>query len=162
MQVARKGIWWYIYYQFSKIWFDLIAIFSAILEHIDSSNTDKNGENKFNQNFPLDSGVLDSRCGKGCIPFMEVKKSCIIRFCESYKNTSKSFSFFDRDEIASLTQKKFLIFWVKPNNFFYKILAEAVCFSDRNPRMILEYKNTWYLPEKHVNTIILMTFFILL
>ena len=88
----------------------LIAIFSAILEHIDCSNTDKNGENKFNQNFPLDSGVLDSRCGKGCIPFMEVKKNCNIRFCESYKNTSKSFSFFDRDEIASLTQKKFLIF----------------------------------------------------
>ena len=122
--------------------FIFIAIFLAILEHIDNSDTEKNGENKFNQNFPLDSGVLDSRCGKGCIPFMEVKKSCIIRFCESYKNTSKSFSFFDRDEIASLTQKKFLIFWVKPNNFFYKILAEAVCFSDRNPRMILEYKNT--------------------
>ena len=56
--------------------FIFIAIFLAILEHIDSSNTDKNGENKFNQNFPLDSGVLDSRCGKGCIPFMEVKKSC--------------------------------------------------------------------------------------
>ena len=53
----------------------LIAIFSAILEHIDNSNTEKNGENKFNQNFPLDSGVLDSRCGKGCIPFMEVKKT---------------------------------------------------------------------------------------
>merc|ERR1711971_866656 len=48
----------------------------AILEHIDSSNTDKNGENKFNQNFPLDSGVLDSRCGKGCIPFME-GRNCI-------------------------------------------------------------------------------------
>ena len=63
----------------------LIANFSAILEHIDSSHTDKNGENKFNQNFPLDSGVLDSRCGKGCIPFMEVKKVAIIRFCESYK-----------------------------------------------------------------------------
>ena len=127
---------------FPKYYLILIAIFSAILEHIDSSNTDKNGENKFNQNFPLDSGVLDSRCGKGCIPFMEVKKSCIIRFCESYKKVSKSFSLFDRDEIASLTQRKFLIFWVKPNNIFYKILAEAVCFSDRNPRMILEYKNT--------------------
>ena len=98
--------------KYDLIWF-WFSNFSAILEHIDSSNTDKNGENKFNQNFPLDSGVLDSRCGKGCIPFMEVKKNCIIRFCESYINTSKSFSFFDREETASLTPKKFLIFWVK-------------------------------------------------
>ena len=49
---------------------NFILLFHLLLE----SDTEKNGESKFNQNFPLDSGVLDSRCGKGCIPFMEVKK----------------------------------------------------------------------------------------
>ena len=68
----------------------LIANFSAILEHIDSSNTDKNGENKFNQNFPLDSGVLDSRCGKGCIPFMEVKKLHFVNHTQIFQKVSHS------------------------------------------------------------------------
>ena len=53
-----------------------------------------------------------------------------------------------------------LILGVKPNNIFYKILAEAVCFSNRDPRIILVYKNAWYRPEKHAN-IILMKLFVL-
>lgn len=44
----------------------------AILEHIQSEDP----KNIFQSGFPLDSGVLDSRCGRGCLPFME-GRNCI-------------------------------------------------------------------------------------
>ena len=53
-----------------KIILSFLLNFSAILEHIQSEN--KNPKNIFQSGFPLDSGVLDSRCGRGCLPFMEV------------------------------------------------------------------------------------------
>jgi len=43
----------------------------AVLEHIAQT-----GEGKFDPSQPLESGVLDSRCGRGCIPFME-GRNCI-------------------------------------------------------------------------------------
>ena len=43
----------------------------GILEYIQSSG----GQEKFKSGVPLDSAVLDSRCGRGCLPFMEVKGS---------------------------------------------------------------------------------------
>ena len=53
-----------------KIILNFLLNFSAILEHIQSE--DKDSKNIFQSGFPLDSGVLDSRCGRGCLPFMEV------------------------------------------------------------------------------------------
>ena len=42
----------------------------AILEHVESS-----GDEKLDSSQPLESGVLDSRCGRGCVPFMEGRNS---------------------------------------------------------------------------------------
>jgi len=41
---------------------------TAVLEYIKSS-----GEEKLDSSEPLESGILDSRCGIGCLPFMEGK-----------------------------------------------------------------------------------------
>ena len=38
----------------------------AVLEYIDSL-----GDDKFDQEHPLEAGMLDARCGFGCVPFME-------------------------------------------------------------------------------------------
>ena len=40
--------------------------FLAVLEYVNES-----GAEKFDPNEPLEAGILDSRCGRGCIPFME-------------------------------------------------------------------------------------------
>ena len=40
---------------------------AAVLEYIAQA-----GDGKLDGDHPLESGVLDSRCGRGCIPFMEV------------------------------------------------------------------------------------------
>ena len=39
----------------------------AVLEYVDST-----GKGKLHPDFPLEHGVLDKRCGRGCVPFMEV------------------------------------------------------------------------------------------
>ena len=39
----------------------------AVLEYVQST-----GEGKFAANVPLQQGILDQRCGRGCVPFMEV------------------------------------------------------------------------------------------
>ena len=39
---------------------------TAVLEHVASLGADK-----FAPGVPLEAGVLDSRCGRGCVPFME-------------------------------------------------------------------------------------------
>ena len=39
----------------------------AVLEYIQST-----GEGKFAANVPLQQGILDQRCGRGCVPYMEV------------------------------------------------------------------------------------------
>lgn len=42
----------------------------AVLEHIASL-----GDDKFSPGVPLEAGILDSRCGRGCVPFMEGSNS---------------------------------------------------------------------------------------
>ena len=39
---------------------------SAVLNYVNDT-----GEHKFDPRYPLESGILDSRCGRGCLPFME-------------------------------------------------------------------------------------------
>lgn len=43
---------------------------TAVLEYIAQA-----GDGKLDGDHPLESGVLDSRCGRGCIPFMEGRNS---------------------------------------------------------------------------------------
>ena len=46
---------------------DLQGLISlAVLEYVN-----KMGDDKFDPNEPLEAGILDARCGRGCIPFME-------------------------------------------------------------------------------------------
>ena len=82
MTIARKGIT-----EIGIIFHRPVSYcyqFSAILEHIANSKTENLSEKKFNENFPLDSGILNSRCGKGCIPFMEVSEPYIILKISKY------------------------------------------------------------------------------
>ena len=44
----------------------LIPCAAAVLRHVAAA-----GEDKLDPRHPLEAGVLDSRCGRGCIPFME-------------------------------------------------------------------------------------------
>lgn len=44
----------------------LIQRIADVLHFIDES-----GNGKFDTDHPLDHGILDSRCGRGCVPFME-------------------------------------------------------------------------------------------
>ena len=39
----------------------------AVLKYVQES-----GDGKLDENHPWQEGVLDERCGRGCIPFMEV------------------------------------------------------------------------------------------
>ena len=45
-------------------------IFPAVLQHIQGA-----GDEKLDSSEPLEAGILDSRCGRGCIPFMEGRNS---------------------------------------------------------------------------------------
>ena len=47
--------------------FYILKHLAAVLEYIAQA-----GDGKLDGDHPLESGVLDSRCGRGCIPFMEV------------------------------------------------------------------------------------------
>ena len=49
----------------------------AVLEYVQST-----GEGKFAANVPLQQGILDQRCGRGCVPYMEVIQQ--IRFYFSF------------------------------------------------------------------------------
>jgi hypothetical protein len=46
----------------------------AVLQHILA-----NGEDKLDLTENWEKGVLDLRCGGGCLPYMEVRDDCIIR-----------------------------------------------------------------------------------
>ncbi len=47
---------------------EVLAARLAVLEYIQST-----GPGKLQEGMPLQDGILDSRCGRGCIPFMEVQ-----------------------------------------------------------------------------------------
>ena len=54
---------------------------AAVLEYIAQA-----GDGKLDGDHPLESGVLDSRCGRGCIPFMEVCSRAKVGLGKGSKN----------------------------------------------------------------------------
>ena len=75
---------------------------SAVLEYIQTS-----GDEKLDSSSPLESGILDSRCGRGCIPFME-----------------------GRNEISHHPALQAVLEGARPRQFFEKLLGGEILTFD--------------------------------